>query len=364
MNGRDFRAEYAHSLKVRRGPACSCNRHSLLTVLQAASLPATFSIPNDPPIYDQGQLGSCTANAWGGAEEIRVRQEGATDFLPSRLGIYYDERVIEGDPAEDGGAQIHTGGVVLQTKGGGHDSLWPYNTAAFAQQPTAAYYADAAGYEAQDFGTVAQDLNAIKAAVFAGHPVVFGFEVFANYFNIGADGLVPAPAGQIEGGHAQTIIGWDDATAGGVFIVRNSWGTDFGKGGYVLLPYSQALDQYHFDYHYLATLSTPQPAPTPTPAPPQPTPPTPTPTPPQPGPPTPTPTPTPPAQTVVLTGTAYDKSTNFDVGPIVFVSSGPMVQFTGSFTEKPSGLSQPFSMVLRKPATPIGRFLLWLGNKL
>src|SRR3954469_8237492 len=60
--------------------------------------------PKCPPIYDQGQLGSCTANAIGAAFEFDQMKQGLQDFMPSRLFIYYNERAIEGTIDSDSGA--------------------------------------------------------------------------------------------------------------------------------------------------------------------------------------------------------------------------------------------------------------------
>src|SRR4029079_3357244 len=48
-----------------------------------------------PPVYDQGQLGSCTANAIGAALEFAQIKQQEEEFVPSRLFIYYNERVME-----------------------------------------------------------------------------------------------------------------------------------------------------------------------------------------------------------------------------------------------------------------------------
>src|SRR5580693_7139532 len=75
------------------------------------ALPTTMDLrPQCPPVYDQGQLGSCTGNAIAGAIEFeRMKQKLAPNFVPSRLFIYYNERVIEGTVATDSGAQIRDG---------------------------------------------------------------------------------------------------------------------------------------------------------------------------------------------------------------------------------------------------------------
>jgi hypothetical protein len=50
------------------------------------------------------------------------------------------------------------------------------------------------------------------------------------------NGVLPAPSGGIAGGHAWTIIGWDDSRL--AWLMQNSWGTDWGSGGRAWLPYS------------------------------------------------------------------------------------------------------------------------------
>src|SRR2546428_6422044 len=57
-----------------------------------------------PPVYEQGELGSCTANAIGGAIEFDQMKQALPDvFVPSRLFIYYNERVIQGTVDADPG---------------------------------------------------------------------------------------------------------------------------------------------------------------------------------------------------------------------------------------------------------------------
>src|SRR5215211_6988917 len=63
-----------------------------------------------PSVYDEGQLGSCTANAIGGALEFdQMKQKQRNPFTPSRLFIYYNERDMEGTVDSDSGAQIRDG---------------------------------------------------------------------------------------------------------------------------------------------------------------------------------------------------------------------------------------------------------------
>src|SRR5215469_10984354 len=71
--------------------------YAVPAVVAAAALPAKVDLrPQCPPVYDQGQLGSCTANAIAGAIEFDQKKQSLPDFIPSRLFIYYNERAMEG----------------------------------------------------------------------------------------------------------------------------------------------------------------------------------------------------------------------------------------------------------------------------
>ena len=83
--------------------------YSASAALQARLPPKTDLRNACPPVYDQGQLGSCTANAIAGAFEYGLRKQNAPDFMPSRLFIYYNERVMENSVATDSGAMIRDG---------------------------------------------------------------------------------------------------------------------------------------------------------------------------------------------------------------------------------------------------------------
>src|SRR5450631_3625349 len=78
-----------------------------------------------PAVYDQGQLGSCTANSIGGAVEFELMKQKAPVFMPSRLFIYYNERVIENTVNSDNGAQIRDGIKTVNQQGVCPETAWP-----------------------------------------------------------------------------------------------------------------------------------------------------------------------------------------------------------------------------------------------
>ena len=197
--------------------------------------------PQCPPIYNQGQLGSCTANSIGAAVEFEQRKQNLpTVFLPSRLFIYYNERAMEGTVSQDSGAQIRDGIKSVGQLGVCPEKEWPYVIAKFAQKPPAACYSDAVQYRALSYQKVLQTPSQMKGCLASGYPFVFGFTVYESFESpqTAKTGLVPMPAPRekVLGGHAVLAVGYDDSKQ--VFIVRNSWGAGWGLKGYFLMPYN------------------------------------------------------------------------------------------------------------------------------
>src|SRR5690349_21226776 len=74
------------------------------------ALPASVDLrPHCAPVMDQGQLGSCTANAIAAALEFDQIKQKLPEARPSRLFIYYNERDMEGTIDSDSGAMIRDG---------------------------------------------------------------------------------------------------------------------------------------------------------------------------------------------------------------------------------------------------------------
>jgi len=194
-----------------------------------------------PPVYDQGQLGSCTANAISGAMEFEQKKQGGQVFMPSRLFIYYNERDIEGTVNSDSGAQIRDGIKSVNSLGVCPETEWPYDITKFADKPTPACYTDAEKCEAVGYQRLnSSNLNQLKGCIASGYPFVFGFTVYDAFESqqVADTGVLnmPAPTETVQGGHAVMAVGYDDATQR--FTVRNSWGADWGLKGYFTMPYA------------------------------------------------------------------------------------------------------------------------------
>lgn len=226
-----------------------------LTVLKA--LPMSVDLKTEFPIYDQGRIGSCTANALAGAVQFdRLKSKQAPDFVPSRLFIYYNERKIEGHVANDAGAQIRDGIKSLQKLGVCSESEWPYDDtpAAYeggpfpknskpAAQPKKTCYDDAGKYVITSYQRLTPTLNQLRGCLAAGFPFVFGFTVFEGWYSQNPrPAIIPLPGANDSaiGGHAVMCVGYNNETS--LFKIRNSWGANVGKKGYFFMPYAYLTD--------------------------------------------------------------------------------------------------------------------------
>ena len=211
------------------------------------ALPSKTDLRNQcPPVYDQGQLGSCTANAIGAAMEFEMMKQNAADaFMPARLFIYYNERVIEQTVGTDSGAQIRDGIKSVNQQGVCPENLCPYNIARFTHKPSAKAYTTALKHKALSYQRVDRDLTQMKGCLASGYPFVLGFTVYASFESeaVAQSGKLNMPEKneKVIGGHAVMAVGYDDRTKR--FIIRNSWGDSWGMNGYFTMPYAYLINE-------------------------------------------------------------------------------------------------------------------------
>lgn len=248
-----------HPLTGRLGgrrdrPDARDRRHQPATV---AALPAAIDLRDGcPPVYDQGQINSCTAQAIAAAIAYSRRKHGQwPDFTPSRLFVYYNERALHGQTAEDCGASTRDGIKTVAAQGVPDEALWPYDAlpanppgGAFppdsraAQQPPSEVYAAAAPHLVTAYYRIDNELEAMKRCLAEGYPHTIGLVVYPSF--VGPDhrqpAVVPMPGldEQPLGEHVVLAVGYDDAQQW--LICRNSWGPSQGDGGYFYLPYAYA----------------------------------------------------------------------------------------------------------------------------
>lgn len=219
-------------------------RDKLLAIRESFTLPDSVDLrPQCPPVVDQGQIGSCTANSSASAMAF-LERKSKSDTLFSRLFIYAKTRELEGTPlSEDSGAEIRDVMKALATYGVPYESEWPYDTSKFSDEPPAQAAADALAHKAVLYYRC-PNLFSLKASLHQGFPVVIGFSVPENMMSdqCANTGIVlpPAMGENFVGGHAVLAVGYDvnfvcGSTRGAV-LCQNSWSRNWGIDGYFWVP--------------------------------------------------------------------------------------------------------------------------------
>jgi len=205
-------------------------------------------------IYNQGQLGSCTANAIAMAFNFEDVDQSLRVMNPSRLFIYYNERSMEGTVSQDSGAEIRDGIKSCATVGVCPESMWPYSDQGnqFEVQPSNNCYQFAKNHQLKKYLKLDNsDVNQLKSCLSSGYPFVCGISVYQSFEgeDVAQTGLVPMPQSDesLLGGHAVICLGYDDNKVDadgnqGCFIMRNSWGAQWGDAGHFYLPYAYLTD--------------------------------------------------------------------------------------------------------------------------
>ncbi len=219
------------------------------------------------PVEDQGSLGSCTAQAGVGVVEYFERRAFGKYIDASRLFLYKATRNLM-HASGDSGAFLRSTMGALTLFGVPPEEYWQYSIPDFDNEPPAFCYAFAQNYQAityyrlDPYGT-AKDvlLSRIKTDLGAGLPPMFGFTVYSSVSQADKTGEIPypTPGEKILGGHAVVAVGYDDGRTiknsnrgavetKGALLIRNSWGTGWGEGGYGWLPYDYVLKGLAVDW--------------------------------------------------------------------------------------------------------------------
>lgn len=199
-------------------------------------------VPHVIDVLDQETLNSCVANA--GFQAIRMkqhRQGQVSPVLGSRMFAWWCCRAAEHTSKFNTGTRLRTFFDTVNTYGFPPEDVWPYVTrddgdlkAPLRRRPPTAAFHRAFDmraptlYERIPAGAGAPER--IRQAISEGNPVCFGADVAEDFVNgrLDPEEPLPAPSRQIVGGHAMVFAGYDPER----FLVLNSWGTGWGRGGY------------------------------------------------------------------------------------------------------------------------------------
>lgn len=225
------------------------------------------------PIENQLNLGSCTANAGVGMVEYYERRAFGRHIDASRLFLYKATRNLL-KATGDTGAFLRSTMEALVLFGVPPEEYWPYVVANFDTEPSAFLYSFGQNYQALKYyrldpaGTATPALlGSIKTNLASGLPAMFGFTVYNSYTqaSVANKGAIPfpTPGEKIVGGHAVMAVGYNDTiqikntnavATTGALLIRNSWGTGWGDGGYGWLPYEYVLRGQATDWWTLISL--------------------------------------------------------------------------------------------------------------
>jgi C1A family cysteine protease len=194
-----------------------------------------------PPVYDQLHLNSCSANAIAAALRYDELREGRSNVpSPSRLFIYYNERVLAGLVGKNSPVSLRDGYRTVAKAGACPEVMWPYHVRRFRRTPTPSCFSAARRYRAIAYYRIRRSMVQLRACLAEGFPFVMAMAVHASMMgrDVRRTGVVPMPTrhDRLRGGHAVLAVGYDHARR--LIIFRNSWGRGWGDRGYGYLPYA------------------------------------------------------------------------------------------------------------------------------
>jgi C1A family cysteine protease len=197
------------------------------------------------PVVDQGSLGSCVACAVATAFQFCDQ-----NWSPSKLFIYYNCRLLDGNVNSDSGTTISQSMFSLYKYGACSELNWPYLIPKWNLQPGVNCYQEGLEHQTIDYYNISQTYLQLKACIASGYPFVFGFWVYESFESSQTTltGVMSMPESnqRMLGGHSVICVGYDDERR--VWICQNSWGSSWGDRGFFYMPY-----EYLDDSRNLAT---------------------------------------------------------------------------------------------------------------
>lgn len=218
--------------------------------------------PDASPIRDQGLRGSCTAFAVSGILEYMIYRAFGERFDASEIFLYNATKHLLGWEG-DSGAYLRSTMKALRVFGVSPEDLWEYDEVEIDQDPNP--YAISAARNYNDINYFRHDADeslnpichafSIKKYLAAGIPSALGFYGYSDFNEGNNPGEIPIPnpEASVRWAHAVGVFGYDDEkeiyhptigkTTQGAFIIRNSWGTDWGQDGYGWMPYEYFIQR-------------------------------------------------------------------------------------------------------------------------
>ena len=230
--------------------------------------PALKFSSQDLPVYslkshcptpgNQGSIGSCVGWATGYAaltisdavKSGNTSRSSITGKARSAMYIYFQiaEKCPDGSVISDALTLVKTKGDCLHAEFGSS----PCGTSI-----PSTIHGQASQFKIKDYytlfnigATTEQKISATRNSIAAKKPVVIGMVMTTSFNNVGSAGIYKPWVGEPSiGGHAMTVIGYDDMNK--TFELINSWGTSWGDGGFFKMSYEDYARQVKYGYQFI-----------------------------------------------------------------------------------------------------------------
>lgn len=200
-----------------------------------ASLPSSHIISGTVP-GNQGNEGSCVAwtVAYAGMSALEKNFRGITQ--PRSPEYVYNQ--IKAGTNCNSGSTIANGLNLIKNQGVCSWDEMPYTDIECSTQPNASQKNAASTHKSVSWATVsATNLQNVKTLLSMNLPIYIGVQVDASFDGMANTGWIwKNHSGAVRGGHAVCVIGYDDSKQ--AFKVQNSWGANWGEGGYFWIDYN------------------------------------------------------------------------------------------------------------------------------
>ena len=206
--------------------------HPIFT--KSAISPSKYKIHSLPPIRHQSSIGSCASHAVIRAYEIQDSIQN--NYMEgSELFHYYIARTeINNTFPKDNGMSIRDSCKAIKLYGMALETFWKYDVKKYNTKPNWISYF-VAGFNKVNKYERLFTIEEIKSSLKRNVPVICGVWVDDEYFKLSKNNYIWIPKGIKRGGHAQTIVGYNDETKR--LIIDNSWGKSWGLNGEYEISY-------------------------------------------------------------------------------------------------------------------------------